>query len=71
MNVVRIYNMRTWMANGIYSFEQFAPNSDLEISINSKATTEASSNEEFKIEEVPSFITQATVVDVTKLTVME
>ena len=69
MNVVRIYNMRTWMANGIYNFEQFKPDSDLEISL---ASTKDSENSELKeSEEVPKFITPTTVVDVKKLTTME
>ena len=34
MNIVRIYNMRFWMANKIYSFEEFADQPDIEISLN-------------------------------------
>ena len=32
--VVRIYNMRFWMANKIYSFEEFAELPDIEINFN-------------------------------------
>ena len=53
MRIVRIYNMRTWLANGIYKFEQFAPNSDLEI--NFDKSTEIS--ETGKEEVIPKFIT--------------
>ena len=57
------------MANGIYNFEQFKPDSDLEISL---ASTKDSENSELKeSEEVPKFITPSTVVDVKKLTTME
>ena len=75
MNVVRIYNMRTWMANGVYKFEQFATNDDIEISL---ASTRDSDKDEISsdfatksCDEIPSLTTPSTVVDVKKLTPME
>ena len=50
VQLLRIYNMRTWMANGIYTFEEFADQgalADLEISFADSSTdlsiTESSS----------------------------
>ena len=70
MNIVRIYNMRTWLANGIYSFEQFAPNSDLEISLSTNDET-VTDSELIKSSDVPSLSTPENKVDPTKLTLME
>lgn len=68
MNVVRIYNMRTWMTNGVYKFEQFATNDDIEISL---ASTRDSDKDEISsdfasksCDEIPSLTTPSTVVDV-------
>lgn len=76
MNIVRIYNMRSWIANGIYKFEQFASDPDLEISLAvDGASTNASetrlSRDSVNSDSVPKVITPSTVVDVNKLTVME
>jgi len=37
MNLVRIYNMRFWMANKIHSFDEFADQPDIEISLGSSS----------------------------------